>query len=271
MTTDLIETTPAALAGPLTADEQQDLRELEGVIDRGQKTFLEVGQALLSIRDERLYRETHTTFEAYINERWPEIGRRRAYQLLDSVGIAKTVTAPGLPAPENERQVRPLAGLPADQQQAAWKEAAAAAKGEAPTGKQVEAAVAKQKAPAPAPAPAQPAPAQQQQMPTPLPSLTPLTPLTPMPQPLAMGPSAPDQQALVHAALLVAWCDEQATEARRRMARLMSATAEAGGTVPTIEIPGDMVAASARVALDSQAIRAQIAMLVFSVNVVDAA
>ena len=46
------------------------LTECEAVIERGLRTFVEVGEALLRIRDERLYRETHGTFEDYCRERW---------------------------------------------------------------------------------------------------------------------------------------------------------------------------------------------------------
>ena len=46
------------------------LAELETVIERGKQTFVEVGQALMGIRDGRLYRETHATFEAYCQKRW---------------------------------------------------------------------------------------------------------------------------------------------------------------------------------------------------------
>jgi hypothetical protein len=41
--------------------------ELENVIERGLSTFVEVGNALLEIRDSKLYRETHPTFEAYLH------------------------------------------------------------------------------------------------------------------------------------------------------------------------------------------------------------
>ncbi len=34
------------------------------------QTFYEVGNALLQIRDERLYRQTHSTFEEYCREKW---------------------------------------------------------------------------------------------------------------------------------------------------------------------------------------------------------
>lgn len=46
------------------------LAEEESVIERGQQTFIEVGNALMRIRDQQLYCETHTTFEAYCRERW---------------------------------------------------------------------------------------------------------------------------------------------------------------------------------------------------------
>lgn len=51
-------------------DDSVRLVELEGVIERGLTTFVEVGAALMEIRDSRLYRETHGTFEAYCRERW---------------------------------------------------------------------------------------------------------------------------------------------------------------------------------------------------------
>jgi hypothetical protein len=46
------------------------LSELETTIERGLKTFVEVGNALAEIRDSRLYRESYATFEDYCRERW---------------------------------------------------------------------------------------------------------------------------------------------------------------------------------------------------------
>lgn len=42
----------------------------EAVIERGQRAFIEVGHALMEIRDGKLYRDTHDTFEDYCRERW---------------------------------------------------------------------------------------------------------------------------------------------------------------------------------------------------------
>lgn len=54
----------------LETGERVELAQLEKVIERGAKTFLEVGRALAAIRDSKLYREGFKTFEAYCSERW---------------------------------------------------------------------------------------------------------------------------------------------------------------------------------------------------------
>ncbi|UHD45351.1 hypothetical protein LUX29_20540 [Aureimonas altamirensis] len=58
------------------------LRHCEAVIHKGLSTFQEVGEALIEIRDSKLYRESHETFEVYCRDRW-DLHRRRAYQLID--------------------------------------------------------------------------------------------------------------------------------------------------------------------------------------------
>lgn len=54
----------------LTHDEQCELKQCEETIERGLHTFHEVGAALLVVRDKRLYRKSHRTFEEYCRERW---------------------------------------------------------------------------------------------------------------------------------------------------------------------------------------------------------
>jgi len=92
----------------LTDPERSRLAELEEVVERGLTTFVEVGNALLEIRDQRLYRETHSTFEAYCRERWGFVASR-ARQLIAAAKTVTVVTAAGLPAPTTERQARELA------------------------------------------------------------------------------------------------------------------------------------------------------------------
>ena len=50
--------------------ESQRLEELEKVIARGQKTFVEVGLALAEIRDLRLYKREYGGFTEYCQAKW---------------------------------------------------------------------------------------------------------------------------------------------------------------------------------------------------------
>jgi hypothetical protein len=54
----------------LNNTEIENLDRLEGVAQHGLHTHAEVADALAEIRDARLYRGTHRTFEAYLCERW---------------------------------------------------------------------------------------------------------------------------------------------------------------------------------------------------------
>jgi phage N-6-adenine-methyltransferase len=89
--------------------DQRRLEELEALIERGLRTFVEVGAALMEIRDSRLYRETHATFDAYCRSRWG-MSRRHANRLVKSVEVAAALGPVGR-IPENEAQARELAPL----------------------------------------------------------------------------------------------------------------------------------------------------------------
>ena len=119
------------------------LAEHEATIERGLGTFVEVGEALLAIRDGRLYRESHDTFESYCRERWG-FSRQRGNQLIDAAEMTTTVVTTGLPAPANEAQARELAPLK-DEPEAlaeAWEEASSDGQ---PTAEKVFEAVRKRK------------------------------------------------------------------------------------------------------------------------------
>jgi site-specific DNA-methyltransferase (adenine-specific) len=67
--------------------EREELGQLEAVIQRGQQTFVEVGQALAAIRDRRGYRHAgFTTFERYLQQRWGW-SRQRGYQLMQAAEV----------------------------------------------------------------------------------------------------------------------------------------------------------------------------------------
>jgi hypothetical protein len=85
---------------------KRDLATCERVIQSGMNTFIAVGVALAEIRDERLYRRTHATFEAYCSERW-SFSRQRALQLIDAATVTTVVVTPLT----SERQARAIAPL----------------------------------------------------------------------------------------------------------------------------------------------------------------
>lgn len=99
------------------------LAECEAVIERGLATFVEVGEALRRIRDERLYRESHGTFEDYCRERW-EMSRKRAYDLMAAEEV-RALLSPIGDTPTNEAQARELAPLrdKPERMAEAWAEA----------------------------------------------------------------------------------------------------------------------------------------------------
>lgn len=94
-----------SIRGPLSEDEKAELARLESVIERGLATFVEVGFALVKIRDSRLYCQTHSTFESYCRERWG-FSRQRGYQLIAAAEVSTVVVSAGLPPPETEREAR---------------------------------------------------------------------------------------------------------------------------------------------------------------------
>ncbi len=74
----------------------------------------------MKIRDSRLYRETHDTFEDYCRDRW-EMSMRHAERLMLSAGTVETLRPMGR-VPVNERQARPLTKLGTKQlQREAWQ------------------------------------------------------------------------------------------------------------------------------------------------------
>lgn len=124
--------------------EAQALTEHEAVIERGLNTFTEVGNALLAIRDQRLYRQTHEAFEDYCRERW-NLSRTRAYELMSASGIVSAIADTGLPVPVNEGQARELARVPESQRAEVWQQTL-----ERTDGKPTAAAIRETYAPSPA-------------------------------------------------------------------------------------------------------------------------
>jgi hypothetical protein len=124
----------------ITLKESARLVQLERTIETGMTTFVEVGNALMEIRDSKLYRVEYKTFEAYCREKWG-MSRRVAYFQIEGARAVKNVNKCSQIAPQNEAQARPLTKIPAAKQPEVWAKAVEIADGNQPTARQVEQAV----------------------------------------------------------------------------------------------------------------------------------
>lgn len=106
----------------LTRPERTKLTQCEATIARGLATFMEFGHALAAVREGRLYRQTHATFEAYCADRW-ELGRPRAYQLISAAEVAAELSTNVDTPPLREAHVRPLLSVPAERRAEVWRDA----------------------------------------------------------------------------------------------------------------------------------------------------
>lgn len=104
---------------PLSADERQALADQEAKIEDGLKTFFKVGMALANIRDQKLYREQHATFEDYAWERW-QLKRPRAYQLMDAAAVASSLSQICDIPPQVEAHAAAMKKLKLDEARVVW-------------------------------------------------------------------------------------------------------------------------------------------------------
>lgn len=153
------EAPPAPLArrrnkpapAPLSPAERRRLQVCEKTIREGLGTFVAVGNALMEIRNARLYRQTHPSFEAYV-ESMLALTRPRAYQLMDSAQVMRDLSTivDISELPQNEAQTRELCRWKTQEERAEkWKTVLSAAGDQPVTAKFIRQVL----LPAPAPAP----------------------------------------------------------------------------------------------------------------------
>jgi hypothetical protein len=147
-------TVTAAEVEELSETEERDRLHLERRVERA---FFEAGKALAELRDRRLYRSTHSTFEEYCKDRFG-FERRHPYRLIEAAGVVDnlikmcpnwtqneikddpaTVHSDQLQIlPTSEGQVRPMTKLEPQEQQEVWLRAVEVAGGKVPTGRIVK-------------------------------------------------------------------------------------------------------------------------------------
>jgi hypothetical protein len=121
----------------LDVAERARLQELESIVEKGLQTFYEVGKALDEIREQKLYRETHKTFEAYCQEKWG-MARQTANRFIGAARVMEILEPIGSKIPTKESQIRPLAQLPPELQIKIWQEAVESSPNGIPTGAAVK-------------------------------------------------------------------------------------------------------------------------------------
>ncbi|MDF5728030.1 MAG: hypothetical protein PUP92_08310 [Rhizonema sp. PD38] len=130
-------TVEVTASNELTLEEQRERLHLERTIER---SFYEAGKALKTLREHKLFRSTHSTFEEYCKERFG-FERRHPYRLIDAADVVDNLvhmcpigTQNELETnsfticsnrtqilPTNERQVRPLTKLEPRKQWEVWQ------------------------------------------------------------------------------------------------------------------------------------------------------
>lgn len=101
----------ADLTPVLSEGESDLLAQQESIIEQGLNTFVEVGTALMVIRDQRLYREGFGNFEEYCQVNWG-FSRQRSHQMIDAARVVGALsTMVDVPLPTSERQARELVDL----------------------------------------------------------------------------------------------------------------------------------------------------------------
>ncbi|MHC5748573.1 MAG: hypothetical protein ACYTXT_43390 [Nostoc sp.] len=148
-------TVSAAEVEELSEAEERDRLHLERRVERA---FFEAGKALAELRDRRLYRSTHKTFEQYCKDRFGYTRIAASYKIAaatvmdnlltnglqkeeiatDELQTPKMLTNGLQILPNNERQVRPLVSLEPEVQREAWQKAVEEAGGKVPSGRIVK-------------------------------------------------------------------------------------------------------------------------------------
>lgn len=119
------EITPFDPPQPLSDEETTQLEACEAAIEHGAKTFVRVGNALAVIRDSKLYRQTHETFDAYCKDRWGITDRYAR----DTIASAKVISETGSNASGlNQRQASELAKVEPERREEVLEKAAASGK-----------------------------------------------------------------------------------------------------------------------------------------------
>jgi len=135
----------------MTDKERRERDAAEAVVLRGLKAVdavKEAGRALNTLKSRDWWRDTHDSWQLYVQERF-SISARRAHQLTEfsqfTDVVAEAIGTSGTAVTLTERALRPLADVEPEEVQSVVAEAVAASGGQEPTPAAIRKAVASRK------------------------------------------------------------------------------------------------------------------------------
>lgn len=123
---------------PLSPSEEKEKQRLEGLVIGAVWT---AGVALQELRDKRLYRDTHSSFKEYCQDKFGHSRQKSDYLIVGAKIYENLAKNRCQILPTTEYQVRPLGVLEAPEQVQAWSEAVELAQSKVPTSRLVKQAV----------------------------------------------------------------------------------------------------------------------------------
>ncbi len=134
---DIEQDTSATTSETLKPEEKARRAELEGMIVHSLKNANQelesIARYLKEIRDDQLYRNTHETWRAYIEDTFPFTRRYADYRITYIEVRDQVAKEHGVPLPSNEAQTRCLASFQGSEQVALWKQGCELTQGGVPS------------------------------------------------------------------------------------------------------------------------------------------
>ncbi len=110
-----------ASGDPLTPAEAKRYERLKAQFSKWYEDRFAAGDALREIRDSRLYRQEHPTFEVFCEKEYG-VSRSRAYRLIEAAEVkAGIAMSPMGNSVTNERQARALNDVPESEREEVLK------------------------------------------------------------------------------------------------------------------------------------------------------
>lgn len=108
-------------AAEVSVDVSRELASQEARIAAGLSAFVEVGDALLKIKEAKLYRQNYPSWETYLQNRWG-MSDSQSTRLISASQICREIAGAGVTPPAIESHARELRSVPEGERAKVWAE-----------------------------------------------------------------------------------------------------------------------------------------------------